>query len=110
MEDSEETGPDGPSLMLKDSQAFAVMEMWGKVNFADGYNMMAVMESEAAAVNRNLEVAVDYLLADEMERRLMPVVPAGYRHQDNCAHSSPAQSTVIRSLLMQKLGGRQRPS
>lgn len=109
MEDNEETGPDGPSLTLKDFQTFAVMEMWDKVNFADGYNMMAVMESEAAAVNRNLEVAVDYLLGDEMERRLAPVVPAGYRHQGNCAHSSLVQSTVIQSLLMQKLGDRQHP-
>lgn len=109
-EDNGETGLNDPSLMPKDFQTFAVVEMWDKGSFVDGYNRMVVMGSEAVAVNKNLVVAVDYLLVDEMVNRLAPVVPAVYKHQDNCAHLSLVQSMVAPSLLTQKLGGRQRPS
>lgn len=109
-EDNGETGPDGPSLMPKDFQTFAVVEMWDKVSFVDGYNRTVVMGSEAVAVNKNLGVAVDYLLVDETVNRLAPVVLAGYKYQDNCAHLSLVQSMVTPNLLTQKLGGRQRPS
>lgn len=91
--------------MLRDFQTFAAVEMWGKVNFVDDCNTMVVMELEVVAVNKNLEFAIDYLLADEMGSRLALVVPVGYKHQDNCAHSSPAQSTANPSLLAQRLGG-----
>lgn len=71
------------------------------MNFVDGYNTMAVMGSEAVVVNKSLEVAVDYLLADGVVNHLALVVPAGYRHQDSCAHSSLVQSMVALSRPMQ---------
>lgn len=79
-------------------------------NFVDGYSMMVAMESGAVvnpAVNKDLEAATDYLLADVMGSRSVVVTPVEYSHQNSHVHLSLARLTVGLILLTQKLDDHQ---